>query len=370
MTDGFDPRRLAGSLYHPILSSHADLRDQAQSILLAHCTLDHLLYCTSVASAPNLFRHALRLASQAAGRACDPGAALCRTAFAMTCLQDHVCMVWNADQLELVEGPACTSALMAGAVTLRSLGMVLAHQLAGARTHAMAAAHRGPIHGIAAALTACWLSLPCVPATAEDHVATQLLRTATYDVVGTAGEVCTFALGLLGSQGAGGDEDEDEMPSFCAMQQSLDSVAAGGGCTTSPEAAELLLSMAWQSLEQAAKLMAAVVNTVPLPIGSAYDVLSVDCLQACVDTLVSCLRTCRHRGVVEACSEALALIARRVLRSTHTPLYAIFFKTLGDCVSLISNASSASSITRRSAGLPAIILAVVANPTANVCLCL
>lgn len=354
-----DRCRLAASLLAVLRVSYADLRDDAAALLAAHCTASEVLAAAGTRDAAAFFSAATGLATQAAGRACDPGATQCRLGLRLLCLRGALAVAWDSTAHALTVYAVPASPVHAAMSTITALVAAMASQLAAAQHDVATAARNAPVHGLAGSVALCWGEMTGVALPAECRDA---VRQAAAASLQAALDITAFAMGLLGMT-AGGDDD-DEMPSFSDMHVALDGAAPSSVARS--DHVELLLSMCWQCVEQATGIIAAVFCVLPLP-GTADDLVSVGELTQCVATIVTCLRTCRHRGVVEACSDALARIARRVLRSAQTSLYEIFFQVARDCIALVEDSTAgAFSVTRRSAGLPAIVLAVVVNPTANV----
>ncbi len=348
--------RIAASLVLLLQGSHEDLRTLSRQTLVSFfCSPDLLSFDPSFSDSVEIFvQKAIGVAATSPGRAADPGAVLVRTAFAVLCVAHG--SSFTSEPNGSVNVSKCENVSIASMATLSSLSKTLRDQLAFARQHVAKAAREAPIHGLVSAAAQCWQELLDSALPVSDGVWTKVVS----ETLDFARELTGFGLNLLGTHHGSEDaaEDGDEMPSFSEMHAALDEKADGF------DNLDLLLSMAWQSIHQALNLISAVILAVPLP--GDGTVLEFVELEKSIEAIVATLRTCRHRGVIDSASETFSKIAQRMLRSPHGALHAPLYKIVDECVALVSAPIAAYSVTRRSAGLPAIVRAVVCNPSASV----
>ncbi|XP_077536048.1 tRNA (32-2'-O)-methyltransferase regulator THADA [Haemaphysalis longicornis] len=144
--------------------------------------------------------------------------------------------------------------------------------------------------------------------------------------------------------------------------------AIGGVRLTAQEhrqAEERLMSFCWHCIKNSCSLLELVVSTSLKENGVSYP-LDVDALREIADALIAVMTGCRHRGAIESCCESLRSLCH-VLSSSKDPEIAdIPFGLLKSALSSLTSRSKSSSITRRSAGLPLLVRALLEGEARNV----
>ncbi|XP_037500572.1 thyroid adenoma-associated protein homolog [Rhipicephalus sanguineus] len=128
---------------------------------------------------------------------------------------------------------------------------------------------------------------------------------------------------------------------------------------------ERLASFCWHCIKNSCSLLDLVASISLKDNGISY-ALDGRSLHDIVDALVAVMTGCRHRGAIESCCESLKSLCQVLSSSTTTEISDIPFNFVKKALSSLTSRSKSSSITRRSAGLPLLIRALLEGEARNV----
>ncbi|XP_037575247.1 thyroid adenoma-associated protein homolog [Dermacentor silvarum] len=128
---------------------------------------------------------------------------------------------------------------------------------------------------------------------------------------------------------------------------------------------ERLASFCWHCIKNSCLLLD-LVATVSLKDNGITYPLDSRALHDIADALVAVMTGCRHRGAIESCCESLKSLCQVLSSSTTTEISDIPFDLVRKALSSLTSRSKSSSITRRSAGLPLLIRALLEGEARNV----
>ncbi|XP_054927831.1 tRNA (32-2'-O)-methyltransferase regulator THADA isoform X1 [Dermacentor andersoni] len=128
---------------------------------------------------------------------------------------------------------------------------------------------------------------------------------------------------------------------------------------------ERLASFCWNCIKNSCLLLDLVANVSLRDNGISYP-LDSRSLHDIADALVAVMTGCRHRGAIESCCESLKSLCQVLSSSTTTEISDIPFDLVRKALSSLTSRSKSSSVTRRSAGLPLLIRALLEGEARNV----
>ncbi|CAN9513218.1 unnamed protein product [Ophioblennius macclurei] len=231
-----------------------------------------------------------------------------------------------------------------------------------AKADMMLAARTTPIHGVLIALQRCLLDSPGDDyAALDDSLVTELL--------GLLEKISLLLLGVLcGEQNA--IDEKDVPPSFCDMGNAISSLIAqsGGGqvdgdeCVLLSEEHSLVLTCCWVSLKEIGILLGSLVEKI-LSESSQCNITKDEIITAS-KIFKNILLKCRHWGAVEGCGMGFTKFCASLLSSSDPELRDIPAQMLKQGLQIVQCLRS-TSVTRRAAGLPMMILCVLSAEDAN-----
>ena len=128
---------------------------------------------------------------------------------------------------------------------------------------------------------------------------------------------------------------------------------------------DFVLAMSWRTLKETSLFLGTAFGKSRLPgEGSAAkedggSMVDAETIERVGTWMHRVLVSCRHRGVIETCAAGLGALCKRLSKSSPE-MQQIPAKWLDSCLALLTSGSSVS-ITRRGAGLPCVLHAIVAN---------
>lgn len=229
-----------------------------------------------------------------------------------------------------------------------------------AKSDMMLAARTKPIHGILSALQRCLFELPI-------NICDKLDSRLTTDILDLLENISRLLLGVLyGDQNNIGIE-QDAPPSFCDMGKAITSLIAqssGGShndqeeCVLLSEEHSLVLTCCWVSLKETGIFLGSLVEHVLSHTQATGYLLTKPDLIRASKVFWNILLKCRHWGAVEGCCIGFTKFCASLLRSNDQELKEIPADMLKQGLQVIKSPRS-TSVTRRAAGLPMLILCVV-----------
>ncbi|CAN8000256.1 unnamed protein product [Ixodes hexagonus] len=152
---------------------------------------------------------------------------------------------------------------------------------------------------------------------------------------------------------------EDTERAFLALVE--DSEQARGTTFTEEErqlAIERITSCCWLGIKNGCLLLEQVARISLETNGVDYS-LDRASLQGMMDTFISVMTACRHRGAIESCAESLRRFCQLLSFSEDTSTAQMPSAVLSEALKHWSERPNRSSLTRRSAGLPLLIKALI-----------
>ncbi|KAL7392507.1 hypothetical protein ABVT39_025652 [Epinephelus coioides] len=235
-----------------------------------------------------------------------------------------------------------------------------------AKADMMLAARTKPIHGVLSALQRCLLDAPSSVYDTLDH-------SLTMKVLVLLENMSLLLLGVLyGDQDACATE-KDAPPSFCDMGNAISSLIAqesGGGdvdgeeCVLLSEEHSLVLTCCWVSLKEIGIFLGSLVEKILTGSKPSMCLLTKDDLWRASKVFKNILLKCRHWGAVEGCCAGFTKFCASLLSSSDPELRDIPANMLKQGLQVVRSPRS-TSVTRRAAGLPMLILCVVSAEEAS-----
>ncbi|XP_056313525.1 thyroid adenoma-associated protein homolog [Danio aesculapii] len=229
-----------------------------------------------------------------------------------------------------------------------------------ARSDMLLAARTTPVHGIVSALQRGLLEVPGV-----------LLESITHSVAGELvfllEKLTLLLLGVLyGNQDT---EEKDVPPSFCDMGNAISSLIGQGGVEVGldwdgeenvllSEEHSLVLTCCWVSLKEIGTFLGSLVERIQ-SLHCEELRLDVEELRTASKVFKDIILKCRHWGAVEGCCVGFTKFCRALLSSSDPDIRQIPSLMLQQGLSVLQSPRS-TSVTRRAAGLPMLILGVLA----------
>ncbi|XP_059407167.1 thyroid adenoma-associated protein homolog isoform X2 [Carassius carassius] len=222
-----------------------------------------------------------------------------------------------------------------------------------ARNDMLLAARTAPIHGVVSALQKALLEVPGI-----------LVETVTHsvagDIVSLLEKLTLLLLGVL--YGDQDTQEKDVPPSFCDMGNAISSLIGldedGEENVLLSEEHSLVLTCCWVSLKEIGIFLGSLVERI-LSLHCKELTLSVEELRKASKVFKDIILKCRHWGAVEGCCIGFTKFCRALLSSSDPVIREISPLILKQGLSVLQSPRS-TSVTRRAAGLPMLILGVLA----------
>nr|XP_046243358.1 thyroid adenoma-associated protein homolog [Scatophagus argus] len=235
-----------------------------------------------------------------------------------------------------------------------------------AKADMMLAARTKPIHGVLSALQRCLLEAP-------DSVSDVLDRSLTTEVLSLLENISLLLLGVLYGDLDACAAEIDAPPSFCDMGNAISSLiaqASGGGqgdgeeCILLSEEHSLVLTCCWVSLKEIGIFLGCLVEKILSESKPSKCLLTKEDLMRASKVFKNILLKCRHWGAVEGCCVGFTKFCASLLSSSDTEIKDIPAHMLKQGLQVVQSPRS-TSVTRRAAGLPMLILCVLSAGEAN-----
>ncbi|MGH0163722.1 UNVERIFIED_CONTAM: hypothetical protein FKN15_062973 [Acipenser sinensis] len=163
-------------------------------------------------------------------------------------------------------------------------------------------------------------------------------------------------------------------PSFADMGNAIQSLISqgrgleqqdGGDAVLLSEEHSLILTCCWVSLKEIGILLGSLVEkALAPPTASTGSLISIEDLKTIAKVFQKILLKCRHWGAVEGCCVGFTKFCSVLLNHHNPDVKAIPRRLLEQGLSVLS-APRSSSVTRRAAGLPMLILCIVVGEDAS-----
>ncbi|KAM6964965.1 tRNA (32-2'-O)-methyltransferase regulator THADA [Aplochiton taeniatus] len=236
-----------------------------------------------------------------------------------------------------------------------------------ATTDMMLAAKTKPIQGVLSALEKCLLEVPT-------QLSEVLNRSLTLEILTLLEKTSLFLLGVLYGNPDTATEDKGVPPSFCDMGNAINSLIAQQGAGEDPGEGEegillseehsLVLTCCWVSLKEIGIFLGSLVERILVESRQVECGLSVEEMKRASKVFKDILLKCRHWGAVEGCCVGFTKFCASLLSSNDPHLRGIPVQMLQQGLEIL-NSPRSSSVTRRAAGLPMLILCVASAEEAS-----
>ncbi|KAL3874710.1 hypothetical protein ACJMK2_037685 [Sinanodonta woodiana] len=209
-----------------------------------------------------------------------------------------------------------------------------------------------PIHGFIAALTQCLMDIDQFPEKSLTEPPDVIREIVSSSII-----VTDMMLGLMATEAG-----QELCPSFAEIGMSLDCLLQedqsnyNESPAISPEF-QYLLSWCWMNIKESCASLAEVTHG---GISGKY-FLSINMIQTIRDAFLKVLTKCRHKGVIEGCKLSFSRFCAVLFTSDCEVIQAIPFKIMDQMLLGLKRNVMAASITRKSAGLPVIMLAILVS---------
>ncbi|XP_053378455.1 thyroid adenoma-associated protein homolog [Mercenaria mercenaria] len=214
------------------------------------------------------------------------------------------------------------------------------------------ASKKYPIHGLISAVTQCLTEtsdLWMTPSPDLVHVSEQLVKLCQQIIE----KMLNIMAGVAG---------QEACPSFAEIGMALENLLSENQTdyeettSLSPEY-QYMLSWCWNNIKGSCTSLGEVTKVTILS-GFPISVATIHSISATFHTV---LTKCRHKGVIEGCRSAYIKFCSALFHSNQRDILSVPEIALTEVLSSLKNRSISSSVTRRSAGLPIIIQAVLVS---------
>ncbi|TDH12887.1 hypothetical protein EPR50_G00050690 [Perca flavescens] len=235
-----------------------------------------------------------------------------------------------------------------------------------AKADMMLAARTKPIHAVLSALQRCLLEAPSSVSDTLDH-------SLTVDLLVLLESMSLLLLGVLYGDRDACATEKDAPPSFCDMGNAINSLIAqesrggrgdGEECVLLSEEHSLVLTCCWVSLKEIGIFLGSLVEKILTESKSSKCLLTKEDLTKASKVFKNILLKCRHWGAVEGCCAGFTKFCASLLSSNDPELRDIPAHMLKQGLQVVRSPRS-TSVTRRAAGLPMLILCVVSAEEAS-----
>uniref|UniRef100_UPI0037E75B27 tRNA (32-2'-O)-methyltransferase regulator THADA n=1 Tax=Semicossyphus pulcher TaxID=241346 RepID=UPI0037E75B27 len=235
-----------------------------------------------------------------------------------------------------------------------------------AKADMMLAARTKPMHGVLSALQRCMLEAPgCIYDT--------LGHSLTIKVLELMEKISLLLLGVLYGDLDACATEKDAPPSFCDMGNAISSLiaeASGGGQVDGEEFVllseehSLVLTCCWVSLKEIGIFLGSLVEKILTESKPNDCPLTNEDLMRASKVFKNILLKCRHWGAVEGCCVGFTRFCASLFSSSDAELRDIPAHMLKQGLQVVQS-PRLTSVTRRAAGLPMLILCVVSAEEAS-----
>uniref|UniRef100_A0A3Q4H4T6 Si:ch211-225b11.4 n=1 Tax=Neolamprologus brichardi TaxID=32507 RepID=A0A3Q4H4T6_NEOBR len=236
-----------------------------------------------------------------------------------------------------------------------------------AKADMMLAAREKPIHGALSALQRCLLETP-------NSVYDTLDPSLNMEVLGLLENISLLLLGVLYGDPEACASEKDAPPSFCDMGNAISSLIAQTSAGGQAEGEEfvllseehsLVLTCCWVSLKEIGIFLGSLVEKILTQSKQPSKCLLTkqDLIKA-AEIFKNILLKCRHWGAVEGCCIGFTKFCASLLSSSDPELRDIPAQMLKKGLQVVQCLRS-TSVTRRAAGLPMLILCILSAEEAS-----
>ncbi|XP_015461736.3 thyroid adenoma-associated protein homolog [Astyanax mexicanus] len=231
-----------------------------------------------------------------------------------------------------------------------------------AREDMLLAARSSPMHGVVGALQRCMLEVP-------GALTEALTPSVTADLLSLLEKITLLLLGVL--YGDQHTQDKEIPPSFCDMGNAISSLIGQSGAGEAgldeegdenvllSEEHSLVLTCCWVTLKEIGIFLGSLVERILSVSCKNTPLLTVKDLHGASRVFKDIILKCRHWGAVEGCCIGFTKFCAALLGSPDPELREIPSRMLQQGLTVLQS-PRATSVTRRAAGLPMLILGVLA----------
>ncbi|XP_043924630.1 thyroid adenoma-associated protein homolog [Protopterus annectens] len=244
-----------------------------------------------------------------------------------------------------------------------------------ARGDLLQAAGAKGLHGVLTSLRRCLIEAPEVAISMQKTELRNRWQEQLGYLVMLVQELSTFLLGILYGTQDTDSQQHEVAPSFAEMGNAIQNlIAQGKGLAQSDcedsvllsEEHSLILTCCWVSIKEIGVLMGTLVEKVLLlePVESAPPLMVIEDLKTTATVFKDVMLKCRHWGAVEGCGAGFTKFCSLLLNHRDSVLRDIPRCMLEQALMLLKSVRN-SSITRRAAGLPMLLLCILIGEDGN-----
>ncbi|XP_048412595.1 thyroid adenoma-associated protein homolog [Stegostoma tigrinum] len=335
-----------------------EIRELASKLLVNYLPV---LLAQPLAAA--LFEHAVKMLCSSRVSQAEAGALIVKTALQKSDISVLLGVVAHGEATE----DACFHPL----IFVTYLHQQLVEHYRVACTDLLQAAKTKPLHGLILALRKCLTEVPEILSSLRLQPLRTKWRLFISQLMDTLSSISHFLLNTLAGTHQFSSWGQGTAPSLADMGIAIKAViAVGKGLESNAgedsvlltEDDKLIQTCCWVTLREIGLLLGYLVELELRPHTSASSahLLSMAQIQNTAGIFLDMLLKCRHWGVVEGCSAGFTKFCAALLKQQSPELQSIPRQILEQGLSGLRSPRS-SSITRRAAGLPMLLLSVVAG---------
>ncbi|CAG8542666.1 17838_t:CDS:10 [Funneliformis caledonium] len=244
----------------------------------------------------------------------------------------------------------------------RKLLILLKEQLDIASGNLLLASQKYPIHGTLLALHYVFKELDYGSLGLKNNL--EEWRNIHNYAIDLINESCQIVLDVLSNS-----SPEGNLPaSFQEMEETIDELILTSGEDFDSEGGpnhQVILSFCWRAVKEASSLLAIILSRAPIAVNleNSFSILNYEKVRKGGELFRTLLTSIRHRGAFSAVYPGYVAVCARLLNSSQVKFVELPKIWLENSFSNIN--TNSISITRRSAGLPLCILAIVSSEPKN-----
>ncbi|GBC02144.1 hypothetical protein RclHR1_04480008 [Rhizophagus clarus] len=245
----------------------------------------------------------------------------------------------------------------------RKLFSLLKKQINIASENLLLASQKFPMHGTLLALQYIFKELDYNSLEIKDNL--EEWRDTHSHAMVLINEVCQIVLEVLSNP-----SPEGNVPvSFQEMEEMIDELVLNLSEDLDSEEEgpkhQVILSCCWRAVKEASSLLAIILSRAPISVSleNNFSILDYEKIRKGGDLFRTLLTSIRHRGAFSAVYNGYAIVCSRLLNSSQVKFVELPKIWLEDNINNIM--TNSVSITRRSAGLPLCILAIISGEPNN-----
>ncbi|XP_034026181.1 thyroid adenoma-associated protein homolog [Thalassophryne amazonica] len=240
-----------------------------------------------------------------------------------------------------------------------------AHYLT-AKADMMLSARTKPIHGVLGTIHRCLLEAPT-------SVCDTLDQSMVTEILDLLANISSLLLGVLYGDRGTCASVRDAPPSFCDMGKAITSLIAEASAGNQEDTEDsillseehsLVLTCCWVSLKEIGILIGSLVEKILSDSKPNLCLLTLEDLIKASKIFKDILLKCRHWGAVEGCCTGFTKFCASLLNTNDPELKVIPAHMLQQGLQVLQSPPS-TSVTRRAAGLPMLILCIVSAEEAS-----